>query len=245
MIKFFRKIRQNLLMENKTGKYFKYAIGEIILVVIGILIALSINNWNDKRKANDIMISFLQEIKLELGKDTLGMNKDIKRYETYFNFKDSLTRLTDYSAIPTRKLLSIIRTKANTFKPSRITFQKITNLGINKISNSDSLSNMIYSYYLETLTYFKTIQNWDDDSTLKDDDYWFKNQNQFEIKYRRNFTKLQDEKNRLGLINIISEPRGRNIIVSDLIRKKLVLSLLAKNKQKASELILQIEKELK
>ena len=50
MIKFFRKIRQNLLLEGKTGKYFKYAIGEIILVVIGILIALSINNWNDNRK---------------------------------------------------------------------------------------------------------------------------------------------------------------------------------------------------
>jgi hypothetical protein len=49
MIKFFRKIRQNLLMENKTGKYLKYAIGEIILVVIGILIALSINNWNENR----------------------------------------------------------------------------------------------------------------------------------------------------------------------------------------------------
>jgi soluble cytochrome b562 len=50
MIKIFRKIRQNLLMENKTGKYFKYAIGEIVLVVIGILIALSINNWNESRK---------------------------------------------------------------------------------------------------------------------------------------------------------------------------------------------------
>jgi len=36
--------------KNKTGKYFKYAIGEIILVVIGILIALSINNWNEQRK---------------------------------------------------------------------------------------------------------------------------------------------------------------------------------------------------
>ena len=55
MIKFFRKIRQNLLMENKTGKYFKYAFGEIVLVVIGILIALQINNWNETRK------SFLSE----------------------------------------------------------------------------------------------------------------------------------------------------------------------------------------
>ena len=50
MIKFFRHIRKSLLMENKTSKYFKYAIGEIILVVIGILIALQINNWNENRK---------------------------------------------------------------------------------------------------------------------------------------------------------------------------------------------------
>ena len=50
MIKFFRKIRQNLLSEGKTGKYLKYAIGEIFLVVIGILIALQINNWNEHRK---------------------------------------------------------------------------------------------------------------------------------------------------------------------------------------------------
>ena len=50
MIKFFRQIRYDLMEKNKTGKYFKYALGEIVLVVIGILIALSINNWNDSRK---------------------------------------------------------------------------------------------------------------------------------------------------------------------------------------------------
>ena len=50
MIKFFRKIRQKLLAENKISKYLIYAFGEIILVVIGILIALQINNWNEGRK---------------------------------------------------------------------------------------------------------------------------------------------------------------------------------------------------
>ncbi len=50
MIKFFRHIRKDLMEKNKTGKYLKYAIGEIILVVIGILIALSINNWNEGNK---------------------------------------------------------------------------------------------------------------------------------------------------------------------------------------------------
>lgn len=49
MIKFFRNIRKSLLEQNKMGKYFKYAIGEIILVVIGILIALQINTWNEAR----------------------------------------------------------------------------------------------------------------------------------------------------------------------------------------------------
>ena len=64
MIKFFRKIRQNLLSEGKTGKYLKYAFGEIILVVIGILIALSINNWNEKqkeKKSEILMLKTLQE----------------------------------------------------------------------------------------------------------------------------------------------------------------------------------------
>ena len=50
MIKFFRRIRYDLMEKNKTGKYIKYAFGEIILVVIGILIALGINNWNEDRK---------------------------------------------------------------------------------------------------------------------------------------------------------------------------------------------------
>ncbi|MFT5228281.1 MAG: hypothetical protein ACI865_002169 [Flavobacteriaceae bacterium] len=52
MIKFFRKIRYDLIEKNKTGKYLKYAVGEIVLVVIGILIALQINNWNESHKSN-------------------------------------------------------------------------------------------------------------------------------------------------------------------------------------------------
>jgi hypothetical protein len=54
MIKFFRKIRQKMLTENKFSKYLIYAIGEIILVVIGILIALQINNWNETRQIKKV-----------------------------------------------------------------------------------------------------------------------------------------------------------------------------------------------
>ncbi|PTM04717.1 MAG: hypothetical protein DA407_12835 [Bacteroidetes bacterium] len=69
MIKFFRHIRKSLLMENKTSKYFKYAIGEIILVVIGILIALQINNWNVEKNDNEYVSLMLKEIYYDLSDD--------------------------------------------------------------------------------------------------------------------------------------------------------------------------------
>ena len=62
MIKLFRNIRQNFIMENKTSKYLKYAIGEIVLVVIGILIALQINNWNETKKEHHILRGHLETI---------------------------------------------------------------------------------------------------------------------------------------------------------------------------------------
>ncbi len=53
MIKFFRNIRRKLATENKVASYLRYAIGEVILVVVGILIALQVNNWNEERKFNN------------------------------------------------------------------------------------------------------------------------------------------------------------------------------------------------
>tara|TARA_R110001592_G_scaffold342014_1_gene631524 strand:- start:125 stop:847 length:723 start_codon:yes stop_codon:yes gene_type:complete len=86
MIKFFRKIRQNLLVENKTGKYLKYAFGEIVLVVIGILIALSVNNWNEKRKLNDTIKGVYSIVKSDLLSDIETIDKVLVATQ----FKDSI-----------------------------------------------------------------------------------------------------------------------------------------------------------
>jgi hypothetical protein len=75
MIKFFRKIRYDLMEKNKTGKYFKYAIGEIVLVVIGILIALSINNWNENRKTSNTQEKYLLLLKKEALNNLNAINK--------------------------------------------------------------------------------------------------------------------------------------------------------------------------
>jgi hypothetical protein len=97
MIKFFRKIRQNLLSEGKTGKYFKYAIGEIILVVIGILIALQINNWNENRKQNKTEKEFITSVKNDLKQDKAFIQLIIgqlePRIEAYKTLNNELVNL--------------------------------------------------------------------------------------------------------------------------------------------------------
>jgi len=65
-------------MENNTSKYFKYAIGEIILVIIGILIALQINNWNENRQLNQRELNLLNELKSNLEVNITNLNNDIK-----------------------------------------------------------------------------------------------------------------------------------------------------------------------
>jgi hypothetical protein len=75
MIKFFRKIRQNMIKENKISKYMLYAIGEIILVVIGILIALSINNWNTNKAIEKGAYNQLLEVQKETLNNILSFDK--------------------------------------------------------------------------------------------------------------------------------------------------------------------------
>ena len=64
----FRSIRMNLLNENKTYKYLKYAIGEIVLIIVGIMIALQLNNWNEDRKAQAEFINYLIQLNADVRK---------------------------------------------------------------------------------------------------------------------------------------------------------------------------------
>jgi hypothetical protein len=78
MLKFFRNIRKNLIGEGKTTKYFKYAIGEIVLVVIGILIALQINNWNQVQNEKIVESGYMQNLLEDLNED-IGLYEDIEQ----------------------------------------------------------------------------------------------------------------------------------------------------------------------
>jgi flagellin-specific chaperone FliS len=88
MIKFFRKIRQHLLTENKFSKYLLYAFGEIALVMIGILLALQVNNWNEGRKELRKSFDIMREIRENLEYNNEQFKREIKEEESVINSID-------------------------------------------------------------------------------------------------------------------------------------------------------------
>ncbi len=93
MIKLFRNIRQNLLAEGKNTKYFKYAIGEIILVVIGILIALQINNWNEQRKQNRNLRDVYSNLLLDIKSDSVSFSINLKELKDVDFLQEQLYKI--------------------------------------------------------------------------------------------------------------------------------------------------------
>ncbi len=139
MIKFFRRIRQRLLSENKISKYLLYAIGEIVLVVIGILIALAINNSNQRRVIEEKEQVYLKGLKeeFETSKAKLTVLTDINR-KNLREAKKLIGYTSDNNKIPDEEMFSEIL--FNTFSPD-ISFNPNNSL-LDEIINSGSLKDI-------------------------------------------------------------------------------------------------------
>jgi hypothetical protein len=95
MIKLFGKIRQKMLTENKFNKYLFYAIGEIILVVIGILIALQLNNWNQDRKNNEESKTLLLHLQEDVGENIKNLKELQESIEIRKNYAGFILKALD------------------------------------------------------------------------------------------------------------------------------------------------------
>ncbi|WP_411768405.1 DUF6090 family protein [Winogradskyella sp. A3E31] len=126
MIKFFRQIRQSLIMKNQTEKYFKYAIGEIILVVIGILIALQVNNWNERRVTKIELDKILVDIKYDLEDDLKKVEEStLSSYKFNENLRQLQLKGNTMSADTLLKRISAAH-RVLAFKPKIFGYSKLT-----------------------------------------------------------------------------------------------------------------------
>lgn len=147
MIKFFRKIRQRLLAENKFSKYFLYAIGEIVLVVIGILIALSINNWNEYSNQRIEEQRILVDLKNEV---SLAIDAKIELRERYKSKLDTLAFALDklfskeVVALSDSECFNIAMTHIFDWKPSSVsTIEELVASGKINLIRSEELRRKI------------------------------------------------------------------------------------------------------
>jgi len=153
MIKFFRKIRYNLMEQNKTGKYLKYAIGEIILVVVGILIALSINNWNEEKKKTQLEKVYLNRLYNELNKDIITFSSEIQRLEEnnvkIVNFTNALNdeSYNDSLLVKLTNEFMIYGTTYPMFNPSTSTFEDLSSTGNLSVISKTELRDSIVKHY--------------------------------------------------------------------------------------------------
>ncbi|WP_370476682.1 DUF6090 family protein [Tamlana flava] len=163
MIKFFRKIRQKLLSENKFSKYLIYAIGEIILVVIGILIALSINNWNENKKAQLEDVKFLSNLRNEIQLDTTAI---FYRTNHYAQINDELKQALQFLNRPTE----ISENERQIISMAIVNLPVLTSLNKNVEKNNIQLANGTllnineqlsreYESYILTTKYYTDVTN--------------------------------------------------------------------------------------
>jgi len=157
MIKFFRKIRQKMLSENKFSKYLIYAIGEIILVVIGILIALSINNWNENRKnrisESEYYCKLLADFELDRQNIAELYKESQHKIETSKKLLLDLNNKNRDKSFLVNNYLQALRT--NAFSPSKVAMTDLVSSGKLNLLVNDSLKNSLVRYYgeLDNLLY--------------------------------------------------------------------------------------------
>lgn len=150
MLTFFKKIRRSLLSENKFKKYFSYAMGEIILVVIGILIALQINNWNTKRTDQDNIKVFAVSLIKELEGDINEMDMRITQVNKINLRIDSLIYVLNatesYNALNIDLLCLSWNLYYMPYKWNRSTLEQMKNSAMLRHIKSDSIIKMIGKY---------------------------------------------------------------------------------------------------
>jgi hypothetical protein len=240
-------------MENKTYKYVKYALGEIILVVIGILIALQINNWNENKKSVRMAETYILDIRQDLINDTIMFNAALKRINQTIETNKSILSIKETGSISKDSLFSIL----NTFHSMRIyqitnnTYLKLLNTGFLESNLYGNLFSSINDYYTKEYKTYSEYIEWDKEQSIDifHSDFLGDYKDKLDITSLYRFSKNQEKENdqSMNLNNIrafIMSNQFRNKTGANYTRKIAVADRILTQKKLASKLLSEINKQL-
>ena len=254
MNNFFRRIRQNLLSQNSFSKYILYAIGEIILVVIGILIALQINNWNEYNKTVALAQNYILDIRKDLVLDTITFNSAINRVRGTIEHNKSLLKPEYTNKLTVDSLFSIIKTSFHSTRVYHIdnaTYLKLSNTGFLESGLFNSIFKDINTYYNKEYVAYSEFIEWDEEQSLDifHSDFLGTYKNvldlqSLEIEQKGLISSQKKKEANLTMRNLISSTEFRNHTWTNYRRKEHVLDRLLLQGQIAANLIDKINAEL-
>tara|TARA_R110001606_G_C15381819_1_gene650509 strand:- start:313 stop:1068 length:756 start_codon:yes stop_codon:yes gene_type:complete len=219
MIKFFRKIRQNMIKENRTSKYLLYAIGEIVLVVIGILIALQVNNLNESSK-NDVKAEkFLMKLKNQIERNIETVELQQAQNNQFLEISERLISLTNTNSgknIET-KLDTLVLVNSFDFNLNldMLSLSEARNNGDLDLVKSDSLTLNIYKFIklYDDLMVREKVTN--EDLTMNFKPYLNKHYNVRNLVYMNGYPELKKSTfNQKKNIQILSDQVFENLLVT-------------------------------
>ena len=150
MIPYFQKIRRKLLSENRVSKYLIYATGEIILVVIGILIAVAVNNYSERIKAVNQSNVFLRDMLEDLASDTTYLYKMLQQIDKQLALEDWMLKKQEFEPDDLDSIRLAVAKGNWTFTINDRSFQNIQNSSYSKLIGYEDLYAEVSKYYMTT-----------------------------------------------------------------------------------------------
>jgi uncharacterized membrane protein YheB (UPF0754 family) len=209
MIPFFRKIRKKMADDNRPLKYMRYAVGEIVLVVIGILIALQINTWNEERKTKilerQILSNMIEELALDIDKFEKSIELSKACRDSSFKLSQALSQRVPFN--DSIKELFYMITIPVFFQYNHATYENLKSEGFSIISNNKIRRSIqdLYSNKYEGALQDSRLFN--DEYLLNLNDLQAKNLRVIQGNYPKNYVELQDN---FEFINVLEDNAQNN-----------------------------------
>ncbi|WP_152604768.1 DUF6090 family protein [Psychroserpens jangbogonensis] len=243
MIKFFRKIRYDLMGKNKTGKYLKYAIGEVILVVIGILIALSINDWNENRLKSNKEKIVLANIHKEFNENKMQLDSVLYWHRKIHFSCSKIMSLFPIKSKPEPEVLDSLSVYlwdsygGHTFNPSQSSINALMSTSSFDIINDKSLRNLLISWN-------DLVEDYQEEEQYSRNYVW----NQYDPYMSKHFDwnfNLKDSRNNFAVLQTLEfeyKVKSRHDFVDQILTSSGELKILKETLDKIIELTKPINK---